>query len=445
MTGMRDAWVVGPSHPPAVPLLVRVVGLVWLLLILVSMPSCAAPRPDAGDPGTEPSRPIHGEPEPPSLEPIVFPNPRAVEGGAGGPMREGRPVGEEDAGWREKLDLARGYAAGGYDDQAQEIIRATLAQDPPAPWRPRFIGLRTMLRERRMQRELLRVDARGRKDYVVFGADVDWLVRIRNVSPCEIVFPAPPGGGDAVSPSILSLSVRRRDVDIYGAELSRSWNQTIPLQRVGGRALCIPPGGIHEVTVRIPAADVGEAISGLKILDLSGTLRGTMATEDSGKGSVRLRARPGRVVVLPGGYEPLAQDPLGSMETAMRSLAPMHLLIAAEFVPRGQGPRAAGILASVLAEGDPALRTAALGALGLLRGHGVGQPLAPFVGPLMEALESHPERSEPVMEGLTRLSGQALARDPRIWRDWWRRVGQQGMVVPPQEHVPIPGGAREKR
>jgi len=373
-------------------------------------------------------------PVPPSLEPIVFPNPR---GAAAADMRTGdeRRLAEEDAGWQEKYEVASGYAAGGYDDEAQTLVQAALALHPPEAWARRFRDLRSSLRVRRLEETLLRVDARGERDYVPFASPVDWTVRIRNVGRREVVLADPRQVEGAASASAVTLRVVRRDLDIYAAELRRTWTQTVFLQTPRAGPVRIPPGGVHEVRVRMPGPDVGEPISGLRVLEVSGTLRAALVGPDGGVDGVALPIRRGRVVAVPQNFEPLARDPLGSMETAIPAVAPPHLLVAAEFVERDDVPRGVEILARALETGDPALRTAAVGALGLLRERALGRPLAPLAEPLVRGLTRSPSRADALMEGLRRLSGATLPEDARLWKDWWQRASAAGETVraPPAE------------
>ena len=446
MTITRHAVDIVCRARPGVRLLLRRLGVVLALcLAVVATAACRMQDPRASDPDSR-FIPADQVPLPPSLDPIVIPHPGAeAPGGLPGRVRDRRPVDEEDAGWADKLEVAQGYATGGYEEQALTLIRAALAQEPPAPWDERFEHLRSTLRVRQVETTLMRVDARGVRDYVEFDTPVDWRMRIRNVTADWIVFPAPKHLPGEPSPTALSLNLLRRDVDIYGAELRRTWNHTVYLQQTGGSEIRVPPGGVREVPARIPAADVGSAISGLRILELTGTLRGRIRDCDGGMRGVSLDIRPGRVVVLSPGYEPLAQDPLGSLERAVQVVAPTHLLVATEFVPRQDAARAMETLAKALAVGDPALRTAALGGISLLRDRSVGQPLAPFAKPLLLALQEHPEGAEAVMQGLTRATGQALAPDPRLWVDWWRRTREAGWTVPTPDSAPDAAAPEEDR
>jgi hypothetical protein len=358
-----------------------------------------------------------------SREPIVIPRPTAAR--AGVPfLRDRRPVDQDDGGWDAKIGLAQDYAAGGYDQEALAIVTAALALHPPAPWSARFAALEASLRILRTEEELLRVEVRPERDYVLFGEPVDLRLRVRNVGREVVVLPPPARGAradDVASPGAVTLDVVRTDRDIYASRMRRTWTQNFLWQGAASKGVRIAPGGVHEIAVQIPAEEVGDALVGMRVIEVGGTLRPARIEVGGQVRNVRLRVRPGRVVVLPAGYEPLVQDPLSSMGKAVDGVAPVHLLLAAEFVARTRGPEAVRILARALAEGDPSLRRAALGGLEILRGRMTGQPLRPLAAPLMEAFERSPARREALMEGLAALTDVRLAPDARLWRDWWSR------------------------
>lgn len=370
-----------------------------------------------------------------SRAPIVIPNPAVNRKKAkGGKLREERELSKEDRGWQEKLALAREYAAGGYDEQALQILDACLTRQPKQPILGQMRALKTSLQLRRTEEKLLRVEAFGVKDYVPFGQDVDFRIRMQNVSNEPITLRPPGSGVKSISPTAISVDVSRTDRDIFATQMQRSWTQNVFLHRPGGRALTIKPGASHEFSMRIPASEVGGTIAGLRILEVGGMLRPTRLTKGKEGRTVRLRVRKGRVVVLPGNYEPVVLDPIKSMRTAVQTGAGQHLLIASEFVPRRSRVEAVEILARALAEGRPGLRRASLGALSTIREHATGARLRPLVEPLMDVLEMTAARSEAVMEGIAALSDVRLAPDPRLWRDWWDRDLDEDTRVPP------PGG-----
>ena len=371
-----------------------------------------------------------------SREKVVIPHKPPKDGrrrpGAGGSLRDRRAVSADDAGWEEKLALARDYAEAGYDEAAVQILDVCLAQQAPAPYYAQMRALKTSLQLRRTEDTLLRVEAHGVRDYVPFGQEVDFLISLENVSNVPVTLKAPVARATSLSPTALTVDIRRIDRDVYASQMERNWTQNVFLHARGDKPLTIAPGETHEIAIRIPAQEVGDRIAGVRIVELGGMLRPTRLKKGEEGRTVRLRIRPGRVVVLPHNYEPLVLDPLRSMRTAVQAGAAQHLLIAAEFVPRRQRVEAVRVLAYALSEADPSLRRASLGALSTLREHATGARLRPLVEPLMEALDIAPARAEAVMEGIAALADVRFAPDPRLWRDWWQRsVGEDAKVPPP--------------
>jgi hypothetical protein len=384
-------------------------------------------------------------PLPPSFAPVVIPRAGAkhAEPEDENSLRERREADAADQGWQEKVALVRELVGSGEDEQALVLINAALATDPPAAWASRLKDLKQEVRQRRVEDGLLRADVRPVRDVVAFESAVEFRVRLRNVSNAEIVFGPPgggapaaasslgarPGGGDPSSPTVLTLEILRRDRDVYASLLERSSTQTVYLQTPGEPVLRLAPGELREFPVTIPPEELGRAIAGVRVLEVWGTLRPSGLTVGGEPEPLSLRVRKGRAVMLPNGFEPLAADPLGSIERALPLGAAAHVLVATEFVPRDRAPQAAALLARALAEGEPVMVTAAQGALGMLRERCVGDPLAPLVEPLIASLETRPERAADLIGGLRALSDARLAPDARLWLDWWRRTKDKGPVV----------------
>ncbi len=409
-----------------------------LLLALIALASLAACRggPLAGDDDDD-----DGDEPVVSRERIVIP--RAAAAASAVPfLRDRRPVSPDDEAWDAKLTLARDYSAGGYDAQALDVVRAALALDPPAPWSQRFADLAASLRVIRIEDELLRAEVAPIRDYVVFGEPVDFEIRLRNVGREPLSLMPPEVGasrGDVLSPGAVTLDVRRVDRDIYASRMERSWTQNFLWHRPEEGPTRLDPGAVRRIPVRIPAEEVGPAIAGLRQIVVEGTLRPARVVVGDRTQPLTLRVRPGFVIVLPRNYEGLVADPIGAMGRSIDAVAPVHLLVASEFVPRDRGPDATRILARSLSEGDPSMRRAALAALERLRERLAGRPLRPLGQPLIDALGASPAREAALMEGLAALSGHVLAADARLWRDWWTRE------VPDSRPVVAPEPARDSR
>src|SRR5262245_38302006 len=131
----------------------------------------SAPPPDAAAGATTPA----GEcPDPLHPAPIVL-----QRLAAGAPAHAPSPdeanrrkVSEDDdAFWQEKIDAARSSAAAGDDRAGLELLACALALNPPPPWDARLKSVRVEIKSRHVDTDVLRVDARGDRDYVTFGSD----------------------------------------------------------------------------------------------------------------------------------------------------------------------------------------------------------------------------------------------------------------------------------
>lgn len=342
-------------------------------------------------------------------------------------LRERRPVGPDDAGWADKIALARDYAARGHDAEALEVVAAAIRAKPPEPHLGTLRALEHRLRVQRVETEWMRAEVRPRKDYAHFGERVVWDVRLENVGQ-EVIRVSAVGGAAALA---FSLEATRRDWDIYATSLERSWTQHVLWAPPDGEPLEIPPGGSHVLEIAMEAGDLGEPLEGVREIVVGGVVRPS-AMEVGGRRVVStLQLRRGRVVALPRGYEPLLRDPLAAMAQAIDGGAPTHLLVAAEFVPRRRGPEAARLLARALAEGRPTLHRAAIGALERLRVGQQGALLRPLLAPLVEALLAGGDRQTVLMEGIAALGDTRLPPDARVWARWWERELGEDVRVPP--------------
>jgi hypothetical protein len=401
---------------------------------------CAPPAGDAAspDPGAAAAPTASVTSGRGRADPLNLPVTHRPAGGRATDASARRPAQEDDAFFAAKLSAARDEVSAGREEQALEILLATLRLEPPSPWDGRIRAMRLEIRERQVGVDALRVDARGERDYVPFDADVYLVLRVRNVGTSDVVIRAPEGEGTAaISGAAFVLTVQRIDRDVYGGEMRRSWTQNVPLVTAATGPLRIPPESAHEVRVRMPAEDAGGTLSGVRTLVVGGELRAgrieTGLVEPLGK--VPIRA--GRVLALPRGFEPIAADPLGSLGKAVQATAPIHVLVAAEFIPAKERVEAMKLLADGLATADPALRPSLVNAVRTIRRAAAGDRLQPLAEPLVFALRGHPDRAEAAMDGLSALTGVSLAPDVRLWEDWWRREARPDAAVPGEDE-PLP-------
>lgn len=363
----------------------------------------------------------------------------------GDEIREKRPVSPEEAGWEEKYKLAKRYAGAGYDDQALALIEASLASGVGTSWRGRFKSLAETIRMRRTQEHYLRVEVRPSRDYLVFGEGVDIEVRILNVSRERIVMASPSDRDRGVSPSALTLDLVRRDWDIFGSFLSRSWGRTIFLHD-DKQDIVIEPGATHRLRARIQPQDLGGTIRGFRVLEIGGVLRPTRVRIGERERAFRVPLRGARVVLLPRNYEPLATRPLESFETALETRAADHLMVAAWFLAPGQVETAYTSLRRQLISGPLGFQRTVLATVGLLAHRMHGRPLAPYAQPLLDTLASpalSADRAQVLMKALALLAGTDVGPRPALWLDWWRREqAREPVIVDPTARMPSrgPGG-----
>lgn len=431
-------------------------ALRWTSVACVCLCACTADGRERrlagrGRPATDgPAVPSEGLPgevpvelDPSEVAPLVLERPSAPARARGpdADRRGRRPVEEEGDGFfRDKLSSAREALDAGAEEAAVEIADAALSLRPGDEWGERFRALKAEARARRIEGEVLRADVRGVREYLGFAEDLDLVVRIRNVGTGDVVITPPTGRGkDALSGTTLMLRARRRDLDVYAAEVTRTWNKVVPLVEADAGPVRIPPEGHLEVRVRVPADDVGGAIAGMRVLEVEGDLRAGRIEAGLSEPLGRVRVRAGRVVVLPSNYEPLAADPLGSMRKAASTVSPVHLLVATEFLRPRERPSACALLAHVLAAGAPDLEWAARNAIAHLRRATVGEPMRPLGEPFLRTARSYPERAGVVLEGLSILTGVHLPADPRLWDDAWRKTLETGTVAPSDDGSATPG------
>ena len=217
-------------------------------------------------------------------------------------LKDKRELAEQDAAWARKIELAQSYAASGYDEAALQIVEACLNREPPTEVRRQLQAMLQTLRIERTEHEIVRVEARPRKDYVVFGDPISLDVRVRNVSDRPLTIHPPKTKGkspdDKRRPgATVSVDVERTDRDIFASQMQRSWTQNFEWHRKGAKVLRLRPGQVHDFPIHLPPHEVGPAIQGLRVVRVGGTIRPARIETGGQIRHMPLRVRPGRVVV----------------------------------------------------------------------------------------------------------------------------------------------------
>jgi hypothetical protein len=258
------------------------------------------------------------------------------------------------------------------NERALAIVDDLLALRLPPDLLGRARGLRLDIR-RRLYRDLpLRGRLLADRDLYEFGDDIELTIELENVSAGAVEIPQRAGP----SRGYILLRIAREDVDVYG-----NVKETVEQGRIDlpGSAV-IAPGDRRRAVRVVPTGE--RQHDGFTIFHVSGHVR-PIAIDASGHEDFRSIPLPEVTVrVLPGNWEPLAEDPLGSIRRSLERRAPLHLLVAAELVPAGDRDAATEALVGALREG---------------------------AGPMARA----------VLSALRRLTGESLPFEPAAWIAWW--------------------------
>jgi hypothetical protein len=147
--------------------------------------------------------------------------------------------------------------------------------------------------------------------------------------------------------------------------------------------LVIPVGGRRSVRVSTGTVEPDRRHLGFTVVRLSGVFRPAVLRAGDEEFYSGVPMKEAIVRVFPPGYEPIAEDPMGTLVKACRLGAREHLLIAAELIPRERRREATGLLIGML--GDEATPTAVAG-----------------------------------MTALRRLTGLSFQFEPMRWKGWWK-------------------------
>jgi hypothetical protein len=303
--------------------------------------------------------------------PVVNTAPGAIDPG------DVSALGEAEAGQR--LETAQGAFLREDYAECLKVVRETLEMGAPASIAAELRALRYEARRRYLSRQVLAAKILAVQDVATLGEVAELTVVLRNVSGEPVtVFKSADGASDTV----IVIDARSVDYDIYGNVRSRTSRRRIPIPE----DLSIGIGGRVDVPFALDTGDVKTRHFGFTVLRLTGTLRPAAihSGEERFYSGVEIEAATLRI--LPPGYEPIAADPLGTIDKACRLGAQEHLLLAAELSAPERRDEVVGVLVERLGDASPGMAMT-------------------------------------IMAALRRLTGIRLTGDPEAWVSWWEEQG----------------------
>jgi hypothetical protein len=153
----------------------------------------------------------------------------------------------------------------------------------------------------------------------------------------------------------------------------------------------LPPAGRFDLEFRLGGDRTAGQHRGFTEYVISGTFRPSVIRSGDERYYEGVEMRPVAVRLLPEGYGPIAEDPVGTMQKAIALNAPDHLLVAGELTPRERRREVAGLLLDAL-EGS------------------LADPMAVAVSVV-----------------LGRLTGVPRPAEPAGWLEWKREGGLDGL------------------
>ncbi len=230
---------------------------------------------------------------------------------------------------------------------AMSIATRALHAGAPPEHETRLRRIRARARETLLSEQVVQLTVLPTLDAVADGSDVAGVVRFQNRSSAPV-------GVDRTaedsSESLVILDVTRRDYDVYGNVRVTEFTVHVPL----GRDLELAPGARAEVPFAIRADDTRLTHTGFATLEIRGQLRAVAIRVGATEFFDALPLEPAVVRVFQRGYEPLAEDPMGSLVKAVAKRSPPHILIAAELLAPGERARGVELL-NAAADDDPPL------------------------------------------------------------------------------------------
>jgi hypothetical protein len=250
------------------------------------------------------------------------------------------------------------------------IVRETLELNPPVEIAGELRSLRFQAKRRLLSRQIVSVKALPVRDVVTFGQLVEIDLALRNVTDVAVTAKRELPGS---SPSLFFLEITRELRDVYGNVRRNSSRVRVPIDR----DLTVPVGGRRAVRYREKTVEPKERHRGYTVLRVTGTFRPAVLVAGEEEFYAGVPVKEATVRIFPPGYEPIAEDPLGTIAKAYGLGAREHLLIAAELVPPERKREAIGVLVDLLDEDVSPIDVTTMAALRQLTGRDFSlRPLA---------------------------------------------------------------------
>jgi len=280
----------------------------------------------------------------------------------------------EDA--RRRLDAAQKAFHRGEYRECLAIVRETLGNSPPADISADLRRLRFEAKRRLLSRRIIVVKALPNHDVVRYGEPVEIDLALRNVTdvPVLVKLKVPES-----SASLFFLTVEREYWDVYGNVRRQSHRVRYPLTK----DLLVPVGGRRAIRYSERTVEPERRHLGFTLVRVTGVFRPAVLVAGEEEFYAGVPVKEATVRILPPGYEPIAADPLGTIDKAYPLGAREHLLIAAELVPPERKLEAIGRLIDLLSEDVTPTDVTAMAAL-------------------------------------RRLTDRNFALRPTAWKGWWK-------------------------
>lgn len=261
-------------------------------------------------------------------------------------------------------------------ESCMAITTKALEDGAPAEVAQELKALRYDARRLLLSRKILEGRVLPERDLVAIGEPVVFTLVLTNVGgvPVEVARAFGPS-----SPASFVLDVVRQDVDIYGNVRAGSSRKTIELDE----DLSIGVNRRGRIRFTLESGRPEDRHFGFSVMTVSGVFRPAVVRAGAEEYFTPVEVSAGEVRILPPGYEPIAADPMGTLDKAERLRAREHLLIAAELAPPERQREVLGKLIGYLPRAEPGM-------------------------------------ADTIMAALRRLTGQSFAARPDAWTKWWK-------------------------